>query len=44
LKPKRWNDRIQEITTDNGIILNILSCQKYLIVKITTFPHRNIQT
>jgi hypothetical protein len=41
-KPTIWNERLHEISNDNGVRIVNFAMSKYIIVKNTMFPHRNI--
>jgi hypothetical protein len=41
-KPTIWNESFHEISNDNGVRVVNFVTSEYLIVKSTTFPHRNI--
>jgi exonuclease III len=41
-KPKIWNERLHEISNDNGVRLTNFATSKNLRFKSTMFPHRNI--
>jgi hypothetical protein len=43
-KPKIGNESLHEINNDNGVRVVNYATVKYLIVKNTTFSHRNIHT
>jgi hypothetical protein len=37
-----WNERLREISNDNGVRVVNFATAKYLTVKSTMFPHHNI--
>jgi hypothetical protein len=41
-KPTIGNESLHEISNDNGVRVVNFATSKYLIVKSTMFPHRNI--
>jgi hypothetical protein len=41
-KPKIWNESSHEIRNDNGVTAVNFATSKYVFVKRTMFPHRNV--